>query len=51
MSKCKPSQDQAKIFQLDILCESEDGEIEVRTIEPVGSTNAVVQGTTVAESA
>jgi hypothetical protein len=51
MSKCKPSQDQAKIFKLDILCGSEDGEVEVRAIEPVGSDEAVAQDTTVAESA
>ena len=36
MSKCKPGQDQAKIFRLDILAASPNGDIQIQEIEPIG---------------
>lgn len=36
MSKCKPQQDEGKIFRLDALSENSDGAIEERSIEPIG---------------
>lgn len=51
MSKCKPTQDATKIFTLDILCELEDGEVEVRSIEPVGNSDTITQSKTASKSA